>query len=72
MHQNTPNYNSHIRFGLVWSLGGVLCGVPPWGGPPEAPEDPPGVLGCHRVLGKIVKIPKNYIANLHVSKYPKL
>ena len=45
---------------------------PPRGGPPEAPEAPPGVPGCHRVLEKIAKIPKNYIKNLHASKYPKL
>ena len=52
-------------------IGGAYVGYPPWGGPPEDPPAPPGVPGCHRVLEKIAKILKNYIDNLHASKYPK-
>ena len=46
-------------------------GYPPWGGPPGTPRTPPGVPGCQRVLEKIAKILKQYIKNLHASKYPK-
>ena len=46
-------------------------GYPPWGGPPGTPRAPPGVPGCQRVLEKIAKILKQYIKNLHASKYPK-
>ena len=52
-------------------LEGAHVGVPPWGGPPEAPGTHPGAPGCHRVLEKIAKILKNYKTNLHASKYPK-
>ena len=70
----------YILFEIFWNFfqisrtpGGHWGG--PWGlggAPPEAPEAPPGIPGCHRVLEKIEKIPKNYIKNLHASKYPKL
>ena len=32
-----------------------------WGTPPGDPTALPGVPGCHRVLEKIAKIPKNYM-----------
>ena len=51
-------------------IGGTYVGSPPWGGPPGDPTPHPGVPRCHRVLGKIEKIPKNYIKILHTSKYP--
>ena len=53
------------------SLRGTPMGVPPWGGPPGASGAPPGVPRCQRVLEKIAKILKNYIGNLHASRYPK-
>ena len=52
--------------------GRYPCGVPPWGGPPEAPGTPPGAPGCPRDLEKIAKIPKYNIKNSHASKHPKL
>ena len=52
--------------------GGYPCGVTYLGGPPQGPWGPPGVLGCHRALEKIAKIPKNYMKILHASKHLKL
>ena len=53
-------------------MEGPQVGPPLGGGPPKAPQAPPGAPGCPRGLEKIAKILKNYMKNLHASKYPKL
>ena len=54
-----------------WSLRGTHVRYPFGGAPPGPLGPPPGVPGCQRVLEKIAKILKQYIKNLHASKYPK-
>ena len=53
----------------ITKLSSLQCTV---GGPPGTPGAPPGAPKCPRGLEKNAKIPKNYIKNLHASKYPKL
>ena len=53
-------------------LGGTYVGYALGGAPPRPLRPPQGSLGVTEFWKKNEINPKNYIKNLHASKYPKL